>query len=170
MTAWSLARAEVRDSACMLALAHEAVPKIQEFSIQGLTKTASAFALLEVHHNELLQRLAKEAIARVDEFPAQGLADLAWSYTALRMEVVGLAQALADAPGWHECPPYNHSRQAGSVADCFKHVVLIVLFRLLLREGKPPLTYVDTHAGGGVYDLSSIEALQDRHFEEGIAR
>jgi len=79
-------------------------------------------------------------------------------------------QALVDAPGWHECPPYNHRCQAGSVADCFKHVFLVMLLRLLLRESNAPLAYVDTHAGGGVYDLSSIEALQERRFEEGITR
>jgi 23S rRNA (adenine2030-N6)-methyltransferase len=36
--------------------------------------------------------------------------------------------------------------------------------------GRTPLTYIDTHAGRGVYDLTAPEALKIRALESGIAR
>ncbi|CAE8657900.1 unnamed protein product [Polarella glacialis] len=65
--------------------------------------------------------------------------------------------------------PYVHRYQAGSSLDCFKHVVLATLLRQMTSD-PAPFTYVDTHAGGGIYDLASPEALLLRRFEGGILR
>ncbi|CAE8670052.1 unnamed protein product [Polarella glacialis] len=64
---------------------------------------------------------------------------------------------------------YVHQIQAGGPADCFKHVVLGLLLQQLLVAGEP-LTYVDTHAGGGIYDLTSDDTMSPDNFEEGILR
>ncbi|CAE8657899.1 unnamed protein product [Polarella glacialis] len=65
--------------------------------------------------------------------------------------------------------PYVHRYQAGSSLDCFKHVVLATLLRQMTSD-PAPFTYVDTHAGGGIYDFASPEALLLRRFEGGILR
>ncbi|CAE7027843.1 EMB2654 [Symbiodinium sp. CCMP2592] len=48
---------------------------------------------------------------------------------------------------------YDHSVQAGSSVDCFKHIVLICLLQRMVRDGDPFLL-IDTHAGRGLYDLT----------------
>ena len=58
---------------------------------------------------------------------------------------------------------YEHSSQAGSTLDCFKHSVLVMLFELLSSSSES-LTYIDTHAGIGLYDLTmqrGIRLLQE---------
>ena len=61
---------------------------------------------------------------------------------------------------------YQHEYHAGNLADIHKHILLIELWRALSRKGKP-LTYIDTHAGRGVYDLSSAMAQKTREWQEG---
>lgn len=64
---------------------------------------------------------------------------------------------------------YRHSFHAGNFADLVKHaVVLDLMERLTASAG--PLTVVDTHAGAGIYDLSSSEASRSREAEAGIGR
>ena len=56
---------------------------------------------------------------------------------------------------------YRHSFHAGNFADLVKHaVVLDLMGRLTAKAG--PLTVIDTHAGAGLYDLSSSEATRSR--------
>lgn len=62
---------------------------------------------------------------------------------------------------------YDHVCQAGSSLDCFKHTVLIGLLQQFTQDASP-FTYVDTHAGRGVYDLIVEEAKGN--FQNGIAR
>jgi 23S rRNA (adenine2030-N6)-methyltransferase len=52
---------------------------------------------------------------------------------------------------------YRHSYHAGNFADVHKHVTLLALLAALERKDKGFL-YVDTHAGRGLYDLSTPAA------------
>ena len=53
---------------------------------------------------------------------------------------------------------YVHYFQAGSPVDCLKHAVLVEALMQMVADPEP-FQYMDTHAGTGVYDLSSPEAL-----------
>lgn len=64
---------------------------------------------------------------------------------------------------------YQHGYHAGNHADVLKHAVLIALLEHLARKAKP-FSYIDTHAGAGLYDLREREARKNREFESGIGR
>jgi 23S rRNA (adenine2030-N6)-methyltransferase len=64
---------------------------------------------------------------------------------------------------------YQHGFHAGNHADVLKHVLLLQLLRHLLVKDKG-LRVVDTHAGAGLYDLRSPQALKNGEFEHGIGR
>jgi 23S rRNA (adenine2030-N6)-methyltransferase len=49
---------------------------------------------------------------------------------------------------------YAHARHAGNFGDVFKHVALIAVLEAL-REDASPLSYVESHAGDGLYQLGS---------------
>ena len=64
---------------------------------------------------------------------------------------------------------YRHAFHAGNFADLVKHAALLQLLARL--GGEPgPLAVIDTHAGGGLYDLASVEAKKSGEAEAGIAR
>jgi 23S rRNA (adenine2030-N6)-methyltransferase len=62
---------------------------------------------------------------------------------------------------------YRHGFHAGNHADVLKHTVLVQLLSHLLQKDKP-FWVVDTHAGGGLYDLSSNYATRSAEAEGGI--
>jgi 23S rRNA (adenine2030-N6)-methyltransferase len=64
---------------------------------------------------------------------------------------------------------YRHAFHAGNFADVLKH---IVLSRVLvhLREKPGAFRVIDTHAGAGLYDLSSSEAARGGEWQDGIGR
>lgn len=62
---------------------------------------------------------------------------------------------------------YQHGYHAGNHADVLKHCVLLALVQHMARKGKP-FSYIDTHAGAGLYDLRVREARRNREFETGI--
>ena len=64
---------------------------------------------------------------------------------------------------------YRHGYHAGNHADVLTHIVLIQLARYMGQKDKP-FTYVDTHAGGGTYDLESAFASKLGEYREGIRR
>lgn len=64
---------------------------------------------------------------------------------------------------------YRHAYHAGNFADVFKHVVLVALTQALLRKDTA-FCYVDTHAGAGSYDLSSIAAQKTKEAALGIGK
>ncbi|CAK0858992.1 unnamed protein product [Prorocentrum cordatum] len=64
---------------------------------------------------------------------------------------------------------YLHVFQAGGPMDVFKHVILVALLQQMTSD-VDPFTFIDTHAGAGVYDLNSEESLRRRRFEEGVLR
>jgi 23S rRNA (adenine2030-N6)-methyltransferase len=64
---------------------------------------------------------------------------------------------------------YRHAFHAGSFADVFKHAVLCRVL-LYLRTKDAPFRVIDTHAGAGVYDLTSPEAMRGGEWPEGIGK
>lgn len=62
---------------------------------------------------------------------------------------------------------YDHSEQAGGIMDCAKHSMLVLLLQHFTRKSTP-FTYVDTHAGRGLYDLHSTTAREYQNFLYGI--
>ena len=63
---------------------------------------------------------------------------------------------------------YQHIYHAGNLADVQKHALLATAIRYMTAKDKP-LTYIETHAGRGVYDLSSDPALKTGEARAGIA-
>ena len=64
---------------------------------------------------------------------------------------------------------YRHAFHAGNHADVLKHVVLMMLVAHLKKK-PAPFFYLDTHAGGGGYDLSRGEAQRSGEYKGGIGR
>ena len=64
---------------------------------------------------------------------------------------------------------YRHAFHAGSFADVIKHIVLVRMLTYL-QEKPAPFRVIDTHAGAGVYDLTSEEARRGGEWLTGIAR
>jgi 23S rRNA (adenine2030-N6)-methyltransferase len=62
---------------------------------------------------------------------------------------------------------YRHSFHAGNFADVHKHVTLLALIAALQRKQKGFL-YLETHAGRGLYDLSSADTHQGAEARLGI--
>jgi 23S rRNA (adenine2030-N6)-methyltransferase len=64
---------------------------------------------------------------------------------------------------------YRHAFHAGGFADVIKHIVLVRILTYL--QDKPAaFRVIDTHAGAGVYDLTSEEARRGGESLTGIAR
>jgi 23S rRNA (adenine2030-N6)-methyltransferase len=64
---------------------------------------------------------------------------------------------------------YRHAYHAGNFADVVKHATLaLVIERLKAKDA--PFAVLDTHAGIGRYDLSSIEAQKTGEFRDGVLR
>lgn len=62
---------------------------------------------------------------------------------------------------------YQHIYHAGNPADVHKHASLSVILTQLTKKEKP-LTYIETHAGRGIYDLSSEESQKTGEAKSGI--
>ena len=63
---------------------------------------------------------------------------------------------------------YQHIFHAGNPADVHKHALLCAMLTYMTRKDKP-LSYLETHAGRGLYDLSSDAALKTGEAAAGIA-
>lgn len=63
---------------------------------------------------------------------------------------------------------YQHLYHAGNLADVHKHAALAWVLDYLTQKDKP-LSYIETHAGRGVYDLSADEAVKTGEAAAGIA-
>jgi len=64
---------------------------------------------------------------------------------------------------------YQHAFHAGNLADGHKHALLAWMLSYLTRKDKP-LSYIETHAGRGLYDLSAPEAEKTGEAAQGIAK
>jgi 23S rRNA (adenine2030-N6)-methyltransferase len=62
---------------------------------------------------------------------------------------------------------YRHAYHAGGFADVVKHAVLSRVI-MHLRQKPAAFRVLDTHAGAGLYDLTSAEAQKTREAEGGI--
>lgn len=62
---------------------------------------------------------------------------------------------------------YHHAYHAGNFADVVKHAILTTLANALSHKDTP-FCYLDTHAGEGVYDLSSSSSQKTKEYEQGI--
>ena len=63
---------------------------------------------------------------------------------------------------------YQHAYHAGNPADLHKHLVLAELLAILTRKTRG-ISYLETHAGRGRYDLSAEESLKTGEAAEGIS-
>lgn len=63
---------------------------------------------------------------------------------------------------------YQHSYHAGNPADVHKHALLALALAYMTRKPKP-LSYMETHAGRGLYDVASREARKTGEAEAGVA-
>jgi len=63
---------------------------------------------------------------------------------------------------------YQHIYHAGNLADVQKHALLAFMLDYLVQKDKP-LSYIETHAGRGLYDLRSDAALKTGEAEKGIS-
>lgn len=64
---------------------------------------------------------------------------------------------------------YQHAYHAGNAADLHKHAVLAGLLAQLTAKPRG-ITYLETHAGRGLYDLAAPEAKKTGEAEQGIGR
>ncbi|TWB55110.1 23S rRNA (adenine2030-N6)-methyltransferase [Rhizobium sp. ERR 922] len=64
---------------------------------------------------------------------------------------------------------YRHIYHAGNFADVLKHAILARLVRYMQNKDKA-FRVLDTHAGIGLYDLSSEEAQKTGEWRDGIGR
>lgn len=63
---------------------------------------------------------------------------------------------------------YQHIYHAGNLADVQKHTLLAFALDYMTRKNKP-LTYIETHAGRGVYDLTAPEATKTGESSAGVS-
>ncbi|SIQ24776.1 23S rRNA (adenine2030-N6)-methyltransferase [Paracoccus thiocyanatus] len=64
---------------------------------------------------------------------------------------------------------YQHAYHAGNLADLHKHALLAWMLAYLAAKPKP-LSYLETHAGRGLYDLAAPEAEKTGEADAGITR
>jgi len=64
---------------------------------------------------------------------------------------------------------YQHAFHAGNFADVIKHIVLTRIL-VYLHEKPSAFRIIDTHAGAGLYDLTSEQARRGGEWLTGIAR
>ncbi len=64
---------------------------------------------------------------------------------------------------------YQHGFHAGNHADVLKHSILTLILARLAEKDRP-LTYMDSHAGAGYYDLNGERALKTGEASSGILR
>ncbi|MEA2119163.1 23S rRNA (adenine(2030)-N(6))-methyltransferase RlmJ [Halovibrio sp. HP20-50] len=62
---------------------------------------------------------------------------------------------------------YQHAYHAGNFADVHKHLTLYATTDYLLRK-KTAITYIDTHAGRGLYPLATKETQRLQEYREGV--
>ncbi len=72
---------------------------------------------------------------------------------------------------WHiaQMLSYQHIYHAGNLADVHKHALLAWVLDYMANKDKP-LSYLETHAGRGLYRLDSSESRRTGEAEAGIGR
>jgi len=62
---------------------------------------------------------------------------------------------------------YRHEFHAGNVADLLKHSVLSLIIEYL-KQKPAPVRYIDTHAGAGLYSITSAMAEKTGEYQRGV--
>lgn len=62
---------------------------------------------------------------------------------------------------------YRHAFHAGNHADVLKHMTLVLTLDYYRRKDKT-FWYIDTHAGSGLYALTTAEAQKNREYSSGV--
>ena len=62
---------------------------------------------------------------------------------------------------------YQHAYHAGNFADVHKHLTLFAVIDHLLRK-ESAVTYIDTHAGRGLYPLDARETSRLEEYRQGV--
>lgn len=62
---------------------------------------------------------------------------------------------------------YQHGFHAGNRADVHKHTFLLALLSMIAKKARP-ITYVESHAGRGLYDLTGEQAQKTGEWRAGI--
>lgn len=63
---------------------------------------------------------------------------------------------------------YRHAFHAGNFADVLKHLVQVEVLQYLQQKDKP-IIYIDTHAGAGMYSLTSEHSTKTAEHLSGIS-
>jgi len=64
---------------------------------------------------------------------------------------------------------YRHAYHAGNFADVLKHIVAVDILEYLCKKQKA-FSYIDTHAGAGLYHLRSEHGQKLEEYRNGIAK
>lgn len=64
---------------------------------------------------------------------------------------------------------YKHGYHAGNYADVFKHICLLQAYKSLKKHYKS-ISYIDTHAGSGIYKFESDYMIKNKEYESGISK
>ena len=64
---------------------------------------------------------------------------------------------------------YRHGFHAGNHADLLKHLVLVHILQYF-NQKEVPYSFIDLHAGAGLYDLQGDWAQKNGEFASGIGK
>ena len=64
---------------------------------------------------------------------------------------------------------YRHGFHAGSFADVHKHIILVAILSYLQKKAKP-FSYIDSHAGAGLYPIDLPYMQKTKEYANGIAK
>ena len=62
---------------------------------------------------------------------------------------------------------YQHGFHAGNQADVHKHTLLLGILSLIAKKARP-ITYIESHAGRGLYDLAGEQAQKTGEWRAGV--
>ncbi|CAB9513607.1 protein involved in catabolism of external DNA [Seminavis robusta] len=64
---------------------------------------------------------------------------------------------------------YQHAFHAGNFADVFKHVMLVMLLQRMILPKNKSMSYVETHAGAGLYELADTSSTDyEKEHQRGV--
>ena len=65
---------------------------------------------------------------------------------------------------------YKHGFHAGNHSDVLKHICLIVLYAKSIKKSNNSIIYIDTHSGGGLYNLKHDYMKKNKEYLSGITK
>ena len=64
---------------------------------------------------------------------------------------------------------YKHGYHAGNHSDVLKHLCLMYFIKSI-KKSTNSITYIDTHSGGGIYDLNHDYMKKNKEYLSGISK